>query len=857
MAGAFGNNRSGRLLPAQLPLPSCTFLGTAISPLSLEELEVQVYREQPWLQREWGDQQLPAKLLLAAAARAAKTEARRTQETFRKAERAAAAAETEAARADAAEEEQRAYNELGGIHETTLKGSEATTTATTATTTTTTTTTTTKTTTTTTTATTKTTTTTTAETAATKKKLAERCRELAVAKRKAALYYWDGETELTEDEDTPQITYKPKWGVRPPRQRQEVGSEDFACGEFSSSRSSRATYFGGRPEDFMDEEDKKHAARAARGRASAFQWEGGAPSAAAASVNSSGVASSWFRAEGADETLPFYLAHEREPLRANLPQWRMHSMRRHQWMRAMRRLRDTNKTSSSSSSNNARGMGALLQEGGRGAATRGPQLPPHVEEMRQLLRAQQQQQQQHLDQGSPDIASGSANSNRGSNSSASDSAGEASTRETQGPPREEETGGSVLSLLAAEATAAAAEDDDWGWAAAQRLLRLQPLGPAQAGLGFYEQQPHQDLQATASRPHPANPYTSSSSSSSSKSRRRYLCNYSLDDDDDGDCLYSSTAPTCGLYTISDKGGHLEASEETGKEQQGLEEVEVLEGETMHTRIPQEERESIIPEMYTEKRHPAVHETAAETDEALDEREWILQLDCDLPLLAVPADFSGVHVETEEDMKACWGECATASRDATGDKESDSEKETDVGKERTQDLDADTQESTSCMQTAEKNKRGRGFSSSSGGLLMGAACPTRAAAAADEAAVAADAYAGGRRQPLWGGVTSDSRRSLLQQIAGREVHWLQEGTEEAAVAAAQQPTWLQQHQQQLLRRNQQHRMQQQLQQMRHRLNSLLLPFVSDPETQKRFEMYMQLREQNQLELIFSCFVTIGH
>lgn len=73
---------------------------------------------------------------------------------------------------------------------------------------------------------------------------------------------------------------------------------------------------------------------------------------------------------------------------------------------------------------------------------------------------------------------------------------------------------------------------------------------------------------------------------------------------------------------------MEASEETGKEQQGLEEVEVLEGETMHTRIPQEERESIIPEMYTEKRHPAVHETAAETDEALDEREWILQLDCE-------------------------------------------------------------------------------------------------------------------------------------------------------------------------------------------------------------------------------------
>lgn len=55
----------------------------------------------------------------------------------------------------------------------------------------------------------------------------------------------------------------------------------------------------------------QHAARAARGRASAFQWEGGAPSAAAASVNSSGVASSWFRAEGADETLPFYLAHGR------------------------------------------------------------------------------------------------------------------------------------------------------------------------------------------------------------------------------------------------------------------------------------------------------------------------------------------------------------------------------------------------------------------------------------------------------------------------------------------------------------------------------------------------------------------
>lgn len=137
----------------------------------------------------------------------------------------------------------------------------------------------------------------------------------------------------------------------------------------------------------------------------------------------------------------------------------------------------------------------------------------------------------------------------------------------------------------------------------------------------------------------------------------------------------------------------------------------------------------------------------------------------------------------------------------------------------------------------KEKRGRGFSSSSFGVLravMGTTPPDSTEPEGSEVSSAS------RMQPLWAAGTPSSRLSLLEQIGGRKLQWVKEGDEEAAAAAARQPIWLLQHQEQLLRRNQQQRVQHQILQMRHRLNCLQLPFVADPKTQMRFEVYTKLR-----------------
>lgn len=65
-----------------------TFLGTPICSVSLEELEEQVFREKPWLRQEDASKLTP-RLLLAAAERAAKTEARLAREALVRARKAA------------------------------------------------------------------------------------------------------------------------------------------------------------------------------------------------------------------------------------------------------------------------------------------------------------------------------------------------------------------------------------------------------------------------------------------------------------------------------------------------------------------------------------------------------------------------------------------------------------------------------------------------------------------------------------------------------------------------------------------------------------------------------------------------
>ncbi|CDI84138.1 hypothetical protein, conserved [Eimeria acervulina] len=205
MAGFSWGMRRERQLHLEPPVLGCSFLGTSISPLSLDELQIQVYREQPWLKREGGPERLPPKLLLAAAARAAKTDARRAQEALRKADKAAAtAAAAAAAAADAADAANAERQQSAGRTQEfqdpeAVAAAEAAAAAAEEA----------------------------AKTAAAKKRIAERCYELATSKGMAASYYWEGEKEESEGEDTPQLTcrHKGSWGVHAPRHLQEAGSE--------------------------------------------------------------------------------------------------------------------------------------------------------------------------------------------------------------------------------------------------------------------------------------------------------------------------------------------------------------------------------------------------------------------------------------------------------------------------------------------------------------------------------------------------------------------------------------------------------------------------------------------------------
>lgn len=148
-----------------------TFLGTPICPLSLDELEEQLYREQPWLRHD-GHTSLPPRLLLEAAARAAKTEARRARGALVKADKAArnarAAAEAQHKRAADAEEaariglgEKSLMEAAAAAHEAAEREAVA------------------------------------AEAA---KEVAQRYHEAALSKSLAARYFWDGQTLNDEDE---------------------------------------------------------------------------------------------------------------------------------------------------------------------------------------------------------------------------------------------------------------------------------------------------------------------------------------------------------------------------------------------------------------------------------------------------------------------------------------------------------------------------------------------------------------------------------------------------------------------------------------------------------------------------------
>lgn len=98
----------------------------------------------------------------------------------------------------------------------------------------------------------------------------------------------------------------------------------------------------------------------------------------------------------------------------------------------------------------------------------------------------------------------------------------------------------------------------------------------------------------------------------------------------------------------------------------------------------------------------------------------------------------------------------------------------------------------------------------------------------------------QRPPLWRNFAAAVHSSsLVRQLLGRKKEWLREGDAQGAEeAAASQPLWLKLHQEQLLRRNQLEREKQTLLMHRHKLNALKTPFVADPATQRRFEVFCQ-------------------
>lgn len=182
---------------------------------------------------------------------------------------------------------------------------------------------------------------------------------------------------------------------------------------------------------------------------------------------------------------------------------------------------------------------------------KGPHLPRHVEAVRQRLRPRCYRQQNAL----REPADGTIASTEGAWKCAEGSL-----------PSADSEDGAVSAMLLAEACEYAAEEER-GWAAAQRLLRLQPLGPNTFGLGFQELRTRDDSAATLplATGTTANVEDGSSCNKTAESRirrvevvgdvlevdvcppRSGLRNYAIDDDEAEEELYTTTDPRSALY----------------------------------------------------------------------------------------------------------------------------------------------------------------------------------------------------------------------------------------------------------------------------------------------------------------------
>ncbi|XP_026192978.1 uncharacterized protein LOC34622544 [Cyclospora cayetanensis] len=652
----------------------------------------------------------------------------------------------------------------------------------------------------------------------------------------------------------------------------------FVCSNFTSSRTSRATHRASRPEEFMDEEDMQQAAQSRlMQRIVGEQQHGEAEKrtvGASYSREPAPISSSWSRVEGASEGLPVFLgagekgSREKEEqhccrrnkakglqdkglkrivFRTRLsvlgvlvflpagrdgfamqPQWCMQSMRRHQWIH---RMMHSFRKGGSNSSISASILEEALREAEGETNAKGPQLPRHVEAVRRLMRPELSAQQER------------SREDRASEAGRCEGAGEGIAH-AAAPTNAEAAG--LSAMLAAEARASTAEGDNWGEPASQRLLRLQPLGPHRLGLGFHKLLADQGSLPLTSPLHRETDITADARKSfSSRTRteppqvkavgdtldidvrqpRTGIRNYALDDDELDEELYATTAPTSTLYdfeSLAESGEGRRVMKEPAK----IHDVEEKERLQLAAKAAAEgavvvSEDEQVEEIRGEGDEQGV--AAVLQEEHLDDREWVIETFCNLPLPPVPEGFDGIHVATEADeAHYSLGDCNTLADEAEGC------------------LGAQAQ--GSWQKNAEAVGRWN-LSSDNLRILRGGVDNAAAESAYYHTAGAVPAS---QVQPLWSGVTASTRSSLVKQLGGRNMQWVKEGDEEAAAALARQPVWLQQHQEQLLRRNQQHRMHQQILQMRHRLNCLRLAFVADPETQARFEVYINLRVSHYLE-----------
>ncbi|OEH77802.1 hypothetical protein cyc_06366 [Cyclospora cayetanensis] len=800
----------GPLAPrSSLQAPSWVFLGTPICSLSLEELEEQVYKEQPWL-RQGGSQRVSSRLLLAAASRAAKIDARRANEALAKARRASqtgcptvSAKGHNASNVEKAAESALKHASLG-VDEATAGAASSRE----------------------------------AAVPAFEDGIAKQYQQLAVSRSLAARYFWDGEQDANADRLFGQpLSYKERLS------RESCGacdglsasgrhlatvntSEGFVCSNFTSSRTSRATHRASRPEEFMDEEDMQQAAQSRlMQRIVGEQQHGEAEKrtvGASYSREPAPISSSWSRVEGASEGLPVFLGAGRDGF-AMQPQWCMQSMRRHQWIH---RMMHSFRKGGSNSSISASILEEALREAEGETNAKGPQLPRHVEAVRRLMRPELSAQQER------------SREDRASEAGRCEGAGEGIAH-AAAPTNAEAAG--LSAMLAAEARASTAEGDNWGEPASQRLLRLQPLGPHRLGLGFHKLLADQGSLPLTSPLHRETDITADARKSfSSRTRteppqvkavgdtldidvrqpRTGIRNYALDDDELDEELYATTAPTSTLYdfeSLAESGEGRRVMKEPAK----IHDVEEKERLQLAAKAAAEgavvvSEDEQVEEIRGEGDEQGV--AAVLQEEHLDDREWVIETFCNLPLPPVPEGFDGIHVATEADeAHYSLGDCNTLADEAEGC------------------LGAQAQ--GSWQKNAEAVGRWN-LSSDNLRILRGGVDNAAAESAYYHTAGAVPAS---QVQPLWSGVTASTRSSLVKQLGGRNMQWVKEGDEEAAAALARQPVWLQQHQEQLLRRNQQHRMHQQILQMRHRLNCLRLAFVADPETQARFEVYINLRD----------------